>query len=311
MSEPSAPITELHTVRDWLRYGVSRFNEAKLVFGHGSATAQDEAAYLILKTLHLAIDQLEPWLDARLTKVERSAIAAIIEKRVITRKPAAYLTHEAWIGGCSFYVDERVVVPRSYIGELLGGGLAGVVTNPARVRRILDLCTGSGCLAIVAALEFSNATVDASDISGDALAVAAHNVADYQLQDRISLVKSDLFAAFGNRRYDLILANPPYVTSAALAAFPPEYKAEPTIAHDGGQDGLDFVRRILAAAPTHLTSNGHLIVETGTAHAQLEREYPDLPFLWLDTQESANEVFALAVSAFARKRKPRSCGPRI
>src|SRR5262249_47623886 len=164
---------ELHTVRDWLRYGVSRFNEAKLVFGHGSATAHDEAAYLILKTLHLAIDQLEPWLDARLTKAERTAIAAILEKRVITRKPAAYLTREAWIGGYSFYVDERVIVPRSYIGELLGGGLVGVVSDPSSVRRVLDLCTGSGCLAIVAALEFPNATVDASDISGDALAVAA------------------------------------------------------------------------------------------------------------------------------------------
>jgi ribosomal protein L3 glutamine methyltransferase len=310
MPEPSPPITELHSVRDWLRFGVSRFNEAKLIFGHGSATAQDEAAFLILKTLHLAIDQLEPWLDARLTKAERSAIAAIIEKRVITRKPAAYLTREACIGGCSFYVDERVIVPRSYIGELLAGGLVGVIADPARVRRVLDLCTGSGCLAIIAALEFLNATIDASDFSGDALAVAAHNVADYQLHDRITLVQSDLFAAFGGRRYDLIIANPPYVSSGALAAFPPEYKAEPTIAHDGGQDGLDFVRRILAAAPAHLKSDGHLVVEIGTAHAQLEREYPHLPFLWLDTQESANEVFALEAAAFATKQKPPSRRPR-
>lgn len=290
---------DLFTVRDWLRYGVSRFREAGLVFGHGTETALDEAAYLVLHTLHLPIDELEPWLDTRLTREERACVADIFERRVTTRKPASYLTNEAWIQGHKFYVDERVIVPRSYIGELLGDGLSSVVPDPQDVVRVLDLCTGSGCIAILAALAFPNAAVDAVDLSTDALAVAQRNVADYELTERIRLFHSDLFAALSKERYDLILSNPPYVSAAAVAAFPPEHKAEPLMAHAGGADGLDVVRRILTEAGDHLRADGAIVVEVGTAQALLEAEFPDVPFLWLDTQTSEGEVLALPASAFA------------
>jgi ribosomal protein L3 glutamine methyltransferase len=301
MAEADIPLEQqLITVRDWLRYAVSRFSAAKLVYGHGTATALDEAAFLILSALHLPIDALEPWLDARLLPAERQAVRDLIDKRIATRKPAPYLTNEAWVGGHAFYVDERVIVPRSYIGELLGEGLSGVVGDASAVGQILDLCTGSGCLAILAALAFEEAKIDASDISADALAVATRNVADYGLEDRISLIQSDGFAELGGRRYDLILANPPYVSEAAVAAFPPEYAAEPVIAHAGGADGLDIVRRILAEAGDHLTTHGHLIVEVGTGRDLVEQAYPDLPFLWLDTEESRGEVLVLHASALQR-----------
>jgi ribosomal protein L3 glutamine methyltransferase len=292
-AKSTEPEQELFTVRDWLRYAVSRFDQARLVYGHGTATAFDEAAFLILHTLHLPIDQLDPWLDARLLPSERRALADIVERRISTRVPAPYLTNEAWIGGFSFYVDERVIVPRSYIGELIRDGLGDVVSDPGTVGHILDLCTGSGCLAILAAHAFPDARVDASDISRDALAVAERNVADYALQDRIALILSDVLDGLSGRRYDLILANPPYVSDAALAAFPPEYAAEPAAAHAGGGDGLDIVRRILKQAAEHLTSQGTLVVEIGTGREILKREYPNLPFLWLDTAESQGEVFAL------------------
>jgi len=284
---------QFSTVRDWLRYAVSRFRAAGLAFGHGTSNAIDEAAYLILHTLHLPIDQLEPWLDARLLPAECRAIAEVIEKRIASRKPASYLTHEAWVQGHAFYVDERVIVPRSYLGELLADGLAGVVDDAARVGRVLDLCTGSGCLAILAALAFPAAAVDASDISDDALAVARRNVADYGLEERISLWQSDLFAALAGRRYDLILANPPYVREDAIAAFPPEYAAEPRLAHAAGADGLAVVRRILGAAHQHLTGDGVLVVEVGSGRPLLEQEFARLPFLWLDTAASEGEVLAL------------------
>ena len=288
--------TQLVTVRDWLRYAVSRFHATGLVYGHGTATALDEAAFLILHTLHLPVDQLEPWLDCRLLGAERQAVQQIIEQRITTRKPAPYLTRQAWVQGHSFYVDERVIVPRSYIGELLAGDLDGMVPESADVRSILDLCTGSGCLAVLAALRFDAAKVDASELSGDALTVAEINVRDYRLEDRIELVRSDLFGGLAGRRYDLILANPPYVDAEALAAFPPEYAAEPKLAHAGGGDGLDVVRRILSEAGMHLTLNGVLVVEIGRGRTLLEREFPELPFLWLDTAESAGEVFTLTRS---------------
>jgi ribosomal protein L3 glutamine methyltransferase len=290
---------ELVTVRDWLRYAVSRFSRARLVYGHGTATTFDEAAFLILHTLHLPVDQVDPWLDARVLPAERRALADIVERRIVTRKPAPYLTNEAWIGSCSFYVDERVIVPRSYIGELLRDGLAGAVSEPGGVRSILDLCTGSGCLAILATQAFPEAKVDASDISADALAVAERNVADYALQDRIELIRSDLFDGLAGRRYDLILANPPYVSDAAVAAFPPEYAAEPVAAHAGGADGLDIVRRILRDAAQHLAPEGTLVVEIGSGREILEQDYPDVPFLWLDTAATEGEVFALNRDALA------------
>jgi ribosomal protein L3 glutamine methyltransferase len=291
------PERHLLTVRDWLRYAVSRFNCAGLVYGHGTATAVDEAAFLILHTLRLPINQLEPWLEARLLPHEKRALSAIIERRISTRKPAAYLTNEAWIGSHSFYVDERVIVPRSYLGELLRNRLAGVVADDIPIRRVLDLCTGSGCLAILAALTFADTTVDAVDISSEALAVAERNVADYGLEGRITLIQADLFEGLGKRRYDLMLANPPYVAAAAMAGFPPEYAAEPAIAHAGGEDGLDIVRHILAGAAEHLTPEGMLVIEVGTGRQILEREYPDLPFLWLDTAETQGEVLALSRSS--------------
>jgi ribosomal protein L3 glutamine methyltransferase len=281
------------TLRDWLRYAVSRFRAADLCYGHGTNNAVDEAAYLILHTLHLPIDQLDPWLDAHLLLSERQAIAKVIETRISTRKPASYLTNEAWIQGHSFYVDERVIVPRSYIGELLAGRLAEVVEDAGSIGRALDLCTGSGCLAILAALAFPNARVDASDISTAALDVARRNVHEYGLEDRISLQQSDLFAAHNGQRYDLILANPPYVAEAAIAAFPPEHAAEPRLAHAGGGDGLTLVRRILAAAGEHLSADGVLLVEVGSGRAALEQRLSRLPFLWLDTTNSEGEVFAL------------------
>jgi ribosomal protein L3 glutamine methyltransferase len=289
-------LVRIITVRDWLRYAVSRFNAAGLVYGHGTTTALDEAAFLILHTLHLPVDQLEPWLDCRLLAAERQALRQIIEQRIATRKPAPYLTKQAWVQGHSFYVDERVIVPRSYIGELLAGGLEGIASEPDNVQSVLDLCTGSGCLAILAAVRFESAKIDASDISRDALAVAARNVRDYALEDRIAPIHSDLFGGLGGRRYDLILANPPYVDAEAIAAFPPEFAAEPRLAHAGGADGLDVVRRILAEAHKHLTPNGVLVVEIGRGRKLLEREFPNLPFLWLDTAESAGEVFALTRS---------------
>ena len=302
MAEAEELAQALLTVRDWLRYSVSRFSQAGLVYGHGTATALDEAAYLILHTLQLPIDQLDPWLDARLTLAERQAVGAIIAKRIAMRKPAPYLTNEAWVQGHAFYVDERVIVPRSYIGELLGSGLSAVVADPEAVNRVLDLCTGSGCLAILAALALPNAVIDASDISADALTVAERNIATYQLGDRIALVRSDLFAGLAGRTYDLILSNPPYVSAAAVAAFPPEYAAEPRLAHLGGEHGLDIVLRILAEASAHLTETGVLVVEIGTGREVLEETFPGLPFLWLDSADSAGEVFALTAKDVKGKK---------
>lgn len=293
-SKVSSPlIDDLLTLRDWLRYGTSRFREAGLAFGHGTESALDEAAYLILHVLHLPIDDINPWLDARLTPPERQRLAAMFEARIATRKPASYLTREAWIKGRRFYVDERAIVPRSYIGELLADELPDLLDDLGDVKRILDLGTGSGCLAILAAEAFPDAEIDAVDISKDALEVARRNVADYELERRIRLVEGDLFGPLGGGRYDLILANPPYVGAAAIQAFPPEYQAEPLLAHAGGRDGLDIVRRILAQADAHLEPSGFLIVEIGMGRLKLERDYPGLPFLWLETEKSSGEVFAL------------------
>jgi ribosomal protein L3 glutamine methyltransferase len=283
----------LITVRDWLRFAVSRFNEAGLFFGHGSDNAFDEAAYLILHTLHLPLDRLEPFLDASLTHGESEAVQAMLERRVRERVPAAYLTHEAWLGGHRFHVDERVIVPRSFIAELLHEQFAPWIEDPDTVTRVLDLCTGSGCLAILAALAFPNAGIDGVDLSRDALEVAAKNVADYGLDERIELIESDLFAALGGRTYDLILSNPPYVNAASVAALPPEYQAEPALALGSGADGLDATRQILAQAKAHLNPGGVLVVEIGHNRDALEAAYPALPFTWLDTAGGDQFVFML------------------
>jgi ribosomal protein L3 glutamine methyltransferase len=289
---------ELVTLRDILRYAVSRFNEAGLSFGHGAGNALDEAAFLVLESLHLPIADINPFADARLTLAERRMLLARIDERITTRKPAAYLLHRAYIGSEPFYVDERVIVPRSYIGELLhSGALTGdasaLVVDPESIGSILDLCTGSGCLAILAALLFPEAMVHATDLSPDALDVARINVSRRALDNRITLFQGDLFAPLGETRYDLILANPPYVDAAAMAALPPEYRHEPAMALSGGADGLDIVRRILAEAPRHLDPLGLLICEVGRGRKSLERDYPAIPFLWLDTEHSEGEVFCL------------------
>ncbi|MCU0955279.1 MAG: 50S ribosomal protein L3 N(5)-glutamine methyltransferase [Hyphomicrobium sp.] len=304
-SGTDGPIHDLHTVRDWLRHGVSRFRGAHLVFGHGTSTPVDEAAFLILSALDLPVDQLDPWLDCRLTAAERAKIATLFDLRITTRKPAPYLVNRAYIRGRDFYVDERVIVPRSYIGELLDGELATVVPDAESVTSVLDLCTGSGCLAIIAALTYPNAIVDAIDLSADALEVARRNVADYGLEERITLQQSDLFTGLGTRRYDLIISNPPYVSADAIAAFPPEYKAEPVMAHAGGADGLDLVRRIIAEAPRHLERDGVLVVEVGTGLDILEEEFPNLPFLWLETEDSSGEVFALTAAELQSSQPDR------
>jgi ribosomal protein L3 glutamine methyltransferase len=283
----------LITVRDWLRFAVSRFNEAGLFFGHGSDNAFDEAAYLILHTLHLPLDRLDPFLDASLTHGESEQVRAVLERRVLERLPAAYLTNEAWLGAHRFYVDERVIVPRSFIAELLHEQLAPWVDDAEGVSRVLDLCTGSGCLAILAALAFPDAQVDAVDLSKDALDVAAKNVADYGLGERIELVESDLFAALAGRTYDVIVSNPPYVNAESVASLPPEYRAEPALALGSGDDGLDATRCILEQAKAHLNPSGVLVVEIGHNRDALEAAYPALPFTWLDTEGGDQFVFML------------------
>lgn len=283
----------LHTVRDFLRFAISRFNQEKLSFGHGSSNAYDEAAYLILHNLHLPLDNLEPFLDARLTDGERTELLHLIRQRVEQRIPLAYLTHEAFLGDFSFYVDERVIVPRSFIAELLREQLSPWVIDPDTVTSVLDLCTGSGCLAIVAAHAFQNAQIDAVDLSTDAIAVAERNVTDYNLGNRINLIESDLLSALGDKKYDIIISNPPYVDAESVSALPGEYLHEPTLALGSGDDGLDATRIILDHAAKHLTDNGILIVEIGHNREVLEAAYPDLPFTWMEVSAGDQFVFML------------------
>lgn len=292
----SAAADQLSTVRDFLRLALSSFRAAGIVHGHGTSSALDEAAFLVLETLNLPVDDVNPWLDARLLPGERKAIAEVIQRRIETRMPAAYLVKRSYIHGIPFYVDERVIVPRSYLGELMFSGIFGagdmpLIADPEAVGSVLDLCTGSGCLAIIAAGLFPEAEVDAADLSEDALAVAGINVRTHGLADRINLLKGDLFAAVEGRSYDLIITNPPYVARAEVEAFPPEYGHEPLMAHIGGEDGLDLVRRILDQAADHLNPGGGLLCEVGTGRDRLVAEYPHLDFLWLDTEESEGEVF--------------------
>ncbi|PDT77748.1 50S ribosomal protein L3 N(5)-glutamine methyltransferase [Bradyrhizobium sp. C9] len=299
---PKVGAGELHTLLDFLRYAVSRFNAAKLVFAHGTTDPVAEAAFLICETLHLHPDQFESFANARVTVAEGKQILDLIERRIATRKPAAYLVNKVYMRGLPFYVDERTIVPRSFIGELLDSHFGGdedgtsLIGDPADVERVLDLCTGSGCLAILAARHFANAAVDAVDISKDALEVAARNVADHGLGDRLTLHRGDLFEPLGDVSYDLIISNPPYVDAEGMAALPRECRAEPKIAFDGGADGLDIVRRLLDEAKRHLTPHGGLLCEIGRGRDNLEAAYPNLPLLWLDTEDSEGEVFWIAAA---------------
>ena len=299
---PKVGAGELQTLLDFVRYAVSRFREAKLVFAHGTTDPLAEAAFLVCEALHLHPDQFEQFAQARVTAAEGRKILDLIERRISTRKPAAYLLNKIYMRGLPFYVDERTIVPRSFIGELLdshfddGEDAASLIGDPADVESVLDLCTGSGCLAILAARHFPNAAIDAVDISKDALAVAARNVSDHGLDERLTLHRGDVFAPLGNKRYDLIISNPPYVDAEGMAALPAECRAEPALAFDGGVDGLDIVRRILAEAKAHLAPQGGLLCEIGRGRDNLEAAFPQLPLLWLDTEDSEGEVFWIAAS---------------
>ena len=305
---PKVGAGELLTLLDFVRYAVSRFTEAELVFAHGTTDPVAEAAFLVCEALHLHPDQFEAFATARITSAEGKKILDLIARRVMTRKPTAYLVNKIYMRGLPFYVDERTIVPRSFIGELLDthfgrqeneeydeedGSLIG---DPASIRSVLDLCTGSGCLAILASRNFPNAAIDAVDISKDAIEVATRNVGDYGLQDRLKLYRGDLFKPLGGKRYDLIISNPPYVDAEGMAGLPRECRAEPKLAFDGGADGLDIVRRILDEATAHLTPQGGLLCEIGRCRPQLEGAYPQLPLLWLDTADSEGEVFWIAAA---------------
>ena len=301
---PKVGSGELLTLLDFVRFAVSRFIEAKLVFAHGTTDPTAEAAFLVCEALHLHPDQFESFAIARVTAAEGKNILDLVERRVTTRKPAAYLVNRIYMRGLPFYVDERTIVPRSFIGELLASHFGGdgneeggsLIPDPAAVESVLDLCTGSGCLAILAAHNFPNAEIDAVDISKDALAVAARNVGDYGLADRLTLHRGDLFGPIGGKPYDLIISNPPYVDAEGMAGLPRECRAEPKLAFDGGADGLDIVRRILDEARAHLMPQGGLLCEIGRCRPQLEDAYPELPLLWLDTEDSEGEVFWVAAA---------------
>ena len=283
----------LVTLGDFFHLAVRRFRAARLAYGHGTTNAVDEAAFLVLEALRLPIQNIEPWRDLRPTPAERARLLTLIDARVSLRVPAPYLLGAAYMQGVRFQIDRRALIPRSFIGDLLAHG-AVPVADPRRVRRVLDLCTGSGCLAILAALAFPRARIDAVDLSAGALALAKRNVAAHRLADRITLHRGDLFQPVDAERYDLILSNPPYVDAAGMAKLPPEFQHEPRMALAAGDDGLDLVRRLLDQAKRHLTKNGGLVCEIGRGRKPLERAYPNLPFLWLDTEQSEGEVFWIA-----------------
>jgi ribosomal protein L3 glutamine methyltransferase len=295
---------ELATILDYVRYAVTQLSAAQLVFAHGTSDPFAEAAFLVCEALHLTPDRFDTFASARLAHHEQEKIFDLIETRIRTRKPAAYLMQKAYLRGIAFYVDERTIVPRSYLGEILDGELfagedASLISDPSAIERVLDLCTGSGCLAVLAALRFPNAAIDAVDISEDALAVAARNVAQQGLDERITLYQGDLFGPVADMRYDLIISNPPYVDAAGMAALPPECRYEPALALDGGPDGIAIVRRIIDNAGRHLNANAGLLCEVGRDRQILEKTYPDTSFLWLDTEESTGEVFWLDAAQFA------------
>jgi ribosomal protein L3 glutamine methyltransferase len=299
---PKVSAGELGTLFDFVRYAVSRFAEAKLVFAHGTTDPVAEAAFLVCETLHLHPDRFESFAAARVTAHEAKAILEVIAHRVTSRKPAAYLVNKIYMRGLPFYVDERAIVPRSFIGELLdshfgGDGNGGsLIEDPAAVDNVLDLCTGSGCLAVLASRSFPHARIDAVDISASALEIAARNIADYGLEERVTLHRGDLFKPLGDKRYDLIISNPPYVDAQGMAELPRECRAEPKLAFDGGADGLTIVRRILEEAARHLTPQGGLLCEIGRGREPLEAAFPQLPLLWLDTEESDGEVFWISAA---------------
>ncbi len=284
---------ELKTVRDIIRYAVSRFNDAKLAFGHGSDNAWDEAVYLVLSTLHLPLDTLDPFLDARLLEDEKKKCISLIELRVKKRVPLAYLTGEAWLQGHRFLTDKRVIVPRSPISELLAEQLDPWVEDPDAVQDVLDLCTGSGCLAILAALAFPSARVDAVDLSEHAIRLAERNVQMYELAERVTVLQGDLYAPLDGRQYDVIVCNPPYVNSTSMAQLPSEYQQEPVLALAGGDDGMDVIRLILREGAAHLREDGILILEIGNEYENFMNAFPTLNPVFLETSEADDSLLLL------------------
>ncbi|WP_119292247.1 50S ribosomal protein L3 N(5)-glutamine methyltransferase [Azohydromonas sediminis] len=280
------------TLLDAVRAASARLEKAGVCFGHGTTNAWDEAVWLVLWRLGLPLDDLDGVAQRELTPAEQRAVDALIDERIATRKPAAYLTGEAWLQGVPFTVDERVIVPRSLIAEVIADGTIDPWLS-AHTRRVLDLCTGNGSLAVLAAMAWPDVTVDAADLSADALAVARINVERHHLADRITLFQGDGLAAVGDRRYDLILCNPPYVNAQSMAALPPEYRAEPALALAGGADGMDFVRTLLRDAPAHLNDDGVLVLEIGHERAHFEHAFPHLEPVWLPTSAGDDQVLLL------------------
>jgi ribosomal protein L3 glutamine methyltransferase len=278
------------TAASLIREGSRRFRRARLAYGHGTTNARDEAAWLALHALKLPLAATPAVLALPVGERPAHRVLALFEKRIRSRKPAAYLTREAWLAGLPFYVDERVIVPRSHIAHLLADRLAPWA-SPS-VKTVLDLCTGSGCLAILAARAFPRARVDAADISAAALAVARINVRRYRMGRRVRLVRSDLYSALGERRYDLIVCNPPYVTAASMRRLPREYRREPRIALAGGVDGLDVVRAIVQQAGDRLEPGGTLVMEVGSGRARVERAFPRIPFIWAATPGGGDVLVA-------------------
>ena len=284
---------ELFTIRDWLRFTVSRFEEAGIFFGHGTDNAYDEAVWLIMSALHLPLDTLDNFLDAVITETERKHLAHLIERRTVDRTPTAYLLREAWLKGYKFYVDERVIVPRSFIAELLENSLSPWVEFPELVENVADICTGSGCLGVLLADAFPAAHVDVVDISPDAIAVCNINIANYGLQDRITAIQSDMFANLQGKTYDVIISNPPYVDAPSMVILPQEYRNEPQIALGSGEAGLDHTHTLIRQAPQHLNDGGLLVVEIGHNRDALLDAYPHLPFTWLEVESGNEFVFLL------------------
>ncbi|MDO9423759.1 MAG: 50S ribosomal protein L3 N(5)-glutamine methyltransferase [Methylobacter sp.] len=296
---PSEALTTLSTIRDYIRWAASRFAEAEVSFGHGTTTALDEAAALVLHTIHQPYNLDDTYLQSVLTLSERQAVIDIIDRRINERIPAAYLTHEAIFAGLSFYVDQRVLVPRSPIAELIEQRFSPWVEEE-QVVRILDLCTGSGCIAIACAYAFADAYVDAVDLSADALAVARLNVAKHQLVDVVALYQSDLFKELPDTRYDIIVSNPPYVSLEEWEQLPTEFRAEPDMGFKGGHSGLDIVLRILVEAGQYLTEQGILVVEVGSSAETLQNAFPDVPFFWLNFERGGDGVFLLTAEQLSQ-----------
>ena len=293
MTVYSQASTELHTIRDWLRFAVSQFENSDIFFGHGTDNSYDEAVWLIMSGLHLPMDTLNNFLDARLTTTECAKLAILIEQRITKHTPTAYLVKEAWLQGLKFYVDERVLIPRSFIAELLANDLSPWVEFPEMIASAADICTGSGCLGILLASSFPNAAIDVIDISQDAIDVCNINIANYGLENQITAIKSDMFSALAGKKYDIIISNPPYVDAPSMATLPAEYQNEPQLALGSGTAGLDHTHTLLREAADYLNDDGMLIVEIGHNREALEAAYPNTIFNWLETSSGNEFVFLL------------------